>query len=41
MFFYMLITMFIIFVMHVKGPKITLNMDMGVNNVIITQGHNL
>jgi hypothetical protein len=28
---------FIIFVMHVKGFKIILNMAMGVSNVVITQ----
>jgi hypothetical protein len=34
----MLITMFTIFVMHVEGPRITLNMAIGVGNVVITQG---
>ena len=35
----MLITKFIIFFMHVKGPMITLNMVMSVNNMVNTQGH--
>jgi hypothetical protein len=34
----MLITNFITFIMHVKGPMITSNMVMGMSNVVITQG---
>jgi hypothetical protein len=30
--------LFTIFVMLVEGPRITLNMNIGVSNVVITQG---
>ena len=34
----MLITKFIIFIMHVRGLRITLNMATAVSNIVITQG---